>query len=162
MFAYSSLENNKFIKYQNNQKEYIIFDFENEKENILRLDRGATDLISTMEKYINIFEERTNSLKVISEITRSLDNSVLSIKNFQKAYNSGGQSDKNVLRNNNKSNLNNKESIFEKLFEKNRCYKDNINANILDRLKVNILKYNKQILIYSLFNCNVVVKITII
>lgn len=139
MYVYSGLENNKFIKNQNNDTEYIIFDFESEKENILRLDRGVTDLISTMEKYVNLFEERTNSLKVISDITKSLDNSVLSIKNFQKAFNSGGYSDKNLIKNVNKSNLV-KDCLFEKLFEKNRCYKDSINANILDRLKVKKIK----------------------
>lgn len=134
MFTCTSLENNKFIRNQINQKEYIIFDFENEKENVLRLDRGVSDLITTMEKYINLFEERTNSLKIISDITKNLDNTVLSIKSFQKFYNSGGLSDKNIIKYNNFGLE--KECLYEKLFEKNRCYKDNINSNILDKLKV--------------------------
>lgn len=135
MFTCENLDNNKFIKNTNNQKEYIRFDFESEKENILRLDRGVTDLITTIEKYVTLFEERTNSLKIISDITKNLDNSVINIKNFQKFYNSGGHSDKNILKNSANLNLN-KECLYDKLFEKNRCYKDNINVNILDRLKV--------------------------
>jgi len=100
----------------------------------LRLDRGVLDLMNTFEKYLNLCEERTNSLKVISDITKNLDNSILSIKNFQKAYNSGKNSEKNIL----KHDTNNlgKECLLEKLLEKNRSYKDNININILDRIKV--------------------------
>ena len=123
------------IKYFNNQKDYIIFDFEGEKENILRLDRGVNDLITTIEKYITLFEERTNSLKVISEITKNLDNTILSIKNFQKSHNYGGHSDKNIIKNNNNFS-NNKDFLYDKLFEKKRSYRDNIDSNILDKLKV--------------------------
>lgn len=134
----ASLESNKFIKSQNsNQKEYIIFDFENEKENILRLDRGVLDLINTMEKYVSIFEERTNSLKFITDITKNLDNSLISIKSYQKGYviNEKKNNEGNSLKNNNTGN-NNKDCLLEKLFEKNRRFKDNINSNILDKLKV--------------------------
>ena len=149
MYTRSSLENNKFIKNYNNQIEYIIFDFESEKENILRLDRGVTDIISTMEKYVTLFEERTNSLKIISDFTKNLDNSVLSIKNSQKAYNSGDYKEKNVLKNNNISHY--KDSLYDKLFEKNRCYKDNINANILDRLRVQLVHLLDCFYIFNIF-----------
>ncbi len=138
LFTSTSLENNKFIRNQNNQKEYIIFDFENEKENVLRLDRGVSDLIATIEKYITLFEERTNSLKVISDITKGLDNTVLSIKSFHKVYNSGGFSDKSIMKNKTSELV--KDCLYDKLFEKNRCFKDNINANILEKLKVILIR----------------------
>jgi hypothetical protein len=132
----ASLESNKYVKSQNNnQKEYFIFDFENEKENILRLDRGVLDLITTLEKYVSILEERTNSLKVISEITKNLDNSLFNIKNHQKGY---GVIDKKYFDGYIFKNVNyiSKDSLLEKLFEKNRKFKDNINSNILDKLRV--------------------------
>jgi len=141
----ASLESNKFIKSQNNnQKEYIIFDFENEKENILRLDRGVSDLINTMEKYVSLFEERTISLKFINDITKNLDNSLINIKSYQKGYafNEKKNNEGNSLKNNNIGNSNNKDCLLEKLFEKNRRFKDNINSNILDKLKVIIFFFS--------------------
>lgn len=129
------MENNKIFKLQNNQQDYIIFDFEYEKENILRLDRGVNDLIATIEKYVKIFEERTNSLKNIFDLTKNIDISVLSLRKYQEKDLNEGKANEDLLPKNANNIL--KDGIFEKLFEKNRSYKDNINSNILDKLKVN-------------------------
>lgn len=96
-----------------------------------------------MQKYVEIFEERSESLKNIFNITRNLDNSFMGWDNYKKSNSikllENIEKDKNFDCQDkfkehyefNKSTL-----IFEGLFEKNISFKDNIQLHVLEKLKV--------------------------
>lgn len=81
-----------------------------ERENLWRLDRGLSDIIVTLQNLIKINEDRTDSLKNILNVTKSLEHTSLKIEEPQideeyKAMKKGMES--NI-------------EIFFGLFEKNR------------------------------------------
>ena len=91
--------------------------------------------MSTIEKYLKSCEERTNTFKSLSEITKNLDSSFLSLKKYQDKYDIDNQIDD--------FSKNKKEDFFEKLYEINKSYNENINTKVLDKLKVKIYFFYK-------------------
>jgi len=130
---------------QSDDKDYIIFDYENEKENILRLDRGVSNLIESLDKYVTLFEERSESLKNIFDITKNLDNSFMGWKNHKRSSSkklqdiNNNDKDYNNIPDEKKKDefdLNKNSLILGSLFKKNISFKDNIQINVLENLKV--------------------------